>query len=798
MSGRKSVLLVVLGFTLVAVGSGQWLEATIEVPDTMGYLSYPSQVFSNPLTGRVYVTSSGVLVFDPATGEKARRFRDWGDPVYCPNAGKIYLMADTTMPVIDANADTIVGTASLPYRPAAAAYSRTSNKLYFISDDYPDPLLVFDPSGDSVCRTITMIGAQNAIIWDSIYNRVYVGTGLDSGWVAAIDCVHDSVVKNIPTGLWNGVELDLSIAEHKLYCRGWLDSLSTHVVLVFDTDSLQPLGLVQGLPAPREMLYNSVTNRLYCSTYDTLYVVDCAEDTVRARLNLGDQEELAFSPLNGKVYVACCSPDSIAVVDTSDNLAAWIAVVLEENRPEVLGFSRGRNELYCAMEEDVVFIIDASADTIAGQMDYMYYSIRRLIHNPAGNKLYVLCPYRNTIFVIDSDNRVAGNFKLGIDDKGAFPIINPMLNRLYIMDDYWLWTIDCNTDEVIDSVPVPGIKDAILVLHPELNKLYIFPEYAYDRRIWVFDCLRGSFIDSILVRSEVPCAVYHPRSNRIYFATETSPCLNVLDPLSDSVVKTIRAGIGDDDQRMLTNTDQALLYLTNQRTDQLYIIHVWNDSLIDSVATSMNVDTLFWNRRLGKVYACERGRSSNSIDVLDCETGRIIRTLSVYFKEVGVMNDRNDKLYLGGRETKVLDCRCDSVVAVLPGIGSRSRAMAWNQIGNRVYSAKNNRIAVYRDDPIGIEEKPEPVLKFGLALVSNPVRMRARFQCRIPPGQTAALAVYDAAGRRIGRQMVEGKDSPFTITWDGKDTKGRQVPTGVYFARLESEARTATVKVVLE
>jgi hypothetical protein len=53
----------------------------------------------------------------------------------------------------------------------------------------------------------------------------------------------------------------------------------------------------------------------------------------------------------------------------------------------------------------------------------------------------------------------------------------------------------------------------------------------------------------------------------------------------------------------------------------------------------------------------------------------------------------------------------------------------------------------------------------------------------------AELAVYDVAGRRLA-VVTSGTfpSGPQTVAWDGRDGRGRRLPAGVYFYRLESAA----------
>jgi hypothetical protein len=66
-----------------------------------------------------------------------------------------------------------------------------------------------------------------------------------------------------------------------------------------------------------------------------------------------------------------------------------------------------------------------------------------------------------------------------------------------------------------------------------------------------------------------------------------------------------------------------------------------------------------------------------------------------------------------------------------------------------------------------------------------------------PKGTEASLQIFDVAGRRVRsawRGVLDGRE--ITREWDGRDDAGRETPTGVYLARLRSEAGEVVVRLV--
>ena len=80
----------------------------------------------------------------------------------------------------------------------------------------------------------------------------------------------------------------------------------------------------------------------------------------------------------------------------------------------------------------------------------------------------------------------------------------------------------------------------------------------------------------------------------------------------------------------------------------------------------------------------------------------------------------------------------------------------------------------------------------------NPTSAFSRWSYYLPREGRARLAVWDAQGRLV-RVIFEG-DQPIgwrDANWDGRDQAGREVATGIYFARLDTAERAVVRKIVL-
>jgi hypothetical protein len=80
----------------------------------------------------------------------------------------------------------------------------------------------------------------------------------------------------------------------------------------------------------------------------------------------------------------------------------------------------------------------------------------------------------------------------------------------------------------------------------------------------------------------------------------------------------------------------------------------------------------------------------------------------------------------------------------------------------------------------------------------NPFNMETTISFSIPSGKNGELAIYDISGRLVRNLHLRGSASGTQrIIWDGHDSIGQEVKSGVYFYRLKVGDKTLSNKMVL-
>jgi hypothetical protein len=118
----------------------------------------------------------------------------------------------------------------------------------------------------------------------------------------------------------------------------------------------------------------------------------------------------------------------------------------------------------------------------------------------------------------------------------------------------------------------------------------------------------------------------------------------------------------------------------------------------------------------------------------------------------------------------------------------------------RIYVAdRNDGLYILQHDlPIGTPDGVSPAVTGLHGIYPNPFNPQVSIDFSLAQPQQVRIAVFDLAGSRIAvvadRMFETGTNS---ISWNGRDTSGRAVPSGTYLVRMEaaglSEARKVTL-----
>jgi hypothetical protein len=104
------------------------------------------------------------------------------------------------------------------------------------------------------------------------------------------------------------------------------------------------------------------------------------------------------------------------------------------------------------------------------------------------------------------------------------------------------------------------------------------------------------------------------------------------------------------------------------------------------------------------------------------------------------------------------------------------------------------------DAPVGVEDETGslPADYKLLQNYPNPFNPSTTIEFSLPSSAPVNLSIYNILGERVAELLNSVKDAGnYKVVWNGKNSSGVQVPSGVYFYSLESESFRQTKKMLL-
>jgi YVTN family beta-propeller protein len=338
----------------------------------------------------------------------------------------------------------------------------------------------------------TTISLPDSLPWilsyNSTNNKIYC-TSFLSYSVTVIDGASNSVVNNIATGA-NDIEYNQT--ENKIYCS------CGDCVKVIDgaTDSI--IDSVTTGFIPYGMLYNETGNKIYCQKHfcgntDSLFVIDCALDSVIATIDIGNYPlvpiMMVHSTISNKVYIADYASNNVTVIDcVGDTIVTNISLGSGPTlQARGLTYNSTNNRIHCSTF-DYVITIDCVSDSII-----LYTPLpdpgMDLSYNPAENKVYCATEPSNITIIDGASTGVIGELSVGMWPC-AF-IYDPDHNKMYCADSgsHDVTVICGEGDSVITMINV-GTCPVALAHNPIQNRTYVANYYSSSISV-IRDSLTG-------------------------------------------------------------------------------------------------------------------------------------------------------------------------------------------------------------------------------------------------------------------------------------------------------------------
>jgi len=126
------------------------------------------------------------------------------------------------------------------------------------------------------------------------------------------------------------------------------------------------------------------------------------------------------------------------------------------------------------------------------------------------------------------------------------------------------------------------------------------------------------------------------------------------------------------------------------------------------------------------------------------------------------------------------------------------RVKAFNSWGESGYS---NEVAISTfNDDVNSEKKGVIPKEFSISQnYPNPFNLSTTIKYSIPSHSAISMSILNLYGETVKNIFINEKQSPgiYSVVWDGTDSRGRIVPSGIYFCRLKTREQIQWIKLIL-
>jgi YVTN family beta-propeller protein len=325
-------------------------------------------------------------------------------------------------------------------------------------------------------------------------------------------------------------------------------------------------------------------------------------------------DALTYNSMAGVVYGRCFYGQNVFAIDCStDQLVAQIPV---EQYPIDVAYSATSNKAYCSFTNygDSVLVIDGSTHTRIKTIPL--YGAYLLKWDSVSNRLYVTC------FTDGSDDCVA--------------------------------VIDCQTDSVIATIPIPG-EPVHLTINTRHRKLYC--QNDYDMTVSVIDMNTNQVIRNVYTGSSYFSECYSEVADKYYCSfSNGAEGITVVDGATDSVIKQIPLPQGYGPTAMVSIESESLVMVAaySGGADSVYAISTRTDSVRSALRCGASPLALVYSPQSRVVYCANSGW--DDLSVIAGDGSRVIGMVAVGdIPQALLAVPCYEKLYVGhGGETNML------------------------------------------------------------------------------------------------------------------------------------------------
>ncbi len=492
--------------------------------------------------------------------------------------------------------------------------------------------------------------------------------------------------------------------------------------------------------------------------------------------------------------------------------------------------------IYCATEYSGVIVLDVSSPSSLALAGCLFPPLGRAWTVEISNNLAFVCniapsatTFGNPIDVCEGDSLAISHPSDSVAPEGSLAILdvsdlaNPEMigyfpfscwaNTVAVYDDHafvcsevgGMAIVDVSNPvemRVVSTLDTPGgtdtkaaVKDSLVLIASRLKGLQIVDISDITDPHIIGSDSASSWALAVVVQGSHAYLIDYPTGLMIF---------DISDPTAPDLIASLPtpgAALG-------VAVKNQYAYVSD-KSSGLQVINISDPTSPELIGNYAN--PAYPGRRMGKMALQEYllfVDGDSVIEILDISEPTIPEFLGVVSASTGNydLTVAGDHLYLAHSWSgiEVIDITDPTAPTSVSTYDSPWDALGVAAVGDMAYIADHSSLIAMRiPDPTSIEEPPTrgELLPNWYQLhqnYPNPFNPSTVISYEIPRSSFTTMAVYNIMGQEVRTLINERQSSGHhTVTWDGRDSHGNPVASGVYFYRLTTSDVSHTKKMLL-
>jgi YVTN family beta-propeller protein len=506
-------------------------------------------------------------------------------------------------------------------------------------------------------------GYVSAVCTNTRRNKVYAADCVGNR-VLVISCATNQVVATIPTGA-KPLALSYNSIDDKVYSA----NCGSDDLTVIDCSLDRAIKTIHVAQDQASLCYNPTSNRVFCAAYDTLTVIDGANDSVVAVYDGTWTGAFVVNAVANKVYLSCFALDGTTGM-VLDTLRGGGPVMCLNSRTQKLYSLNG--------DSPTGYVFDCTADTVVARLRHLYVEdVFSIACDTMANRVYAACNAVSTptdvILVIDAAvDSIAARIPGPIQGR---LLTSSKRGRMYSTDlGGQLAVFDTGTDSLLRTIFIGGGSD--LMCYDSIDDRVYYASRSVLGEVGAIEAATNQPVGHVQVGQYPQSIVWHAPTNRVYCGGKRD--ITVIDPTADTVTKVLAV--------------PGYLLCSAPRLNKVYAFSAWNELTVidcrnDSVVKTIPTPTSYVFSMCCVAYDKLYIGGNSAVSIIDCVGDTLIR--SYPFNWALLAAGRDGKQVYCGRPYSLctFDAAGDTLVAEAPWWDGGAVDLLYIQSENKVYCA---------------------------------------------------------------------------------------------------------------